>query len=102
MKELKFKREKETIFVNGQYMEVEIATTNIIRNIIHQPKEGGYTIKDIRDRLKIIEYLDKVDENKLDSTYIDHDSYELIRNLAKTSKWDVVSKSVIYFINSLT
>ena len=90
----KIKNKKTTIQgENGVLNYAELA-----KLCVNQPKQGGYTVTDMQQRLRILDKLDK----KGDVIEIEDADFEVLKPLVKNMKWAIIHKDLVDFVNYLT
>lgn len=98
MKTVELKTQQEEIHVAGKKQLVQLSTAELIIMAINCPKQGGFTIDDMTERLRIKDALDKnTDEQVL--TLEDND-FKNLSKLVKECRWNFISGFTLEFINS--
>jgi hypothetical protein len=77
-----------------------LSTLDLIKSVLEQRPPDGFTVDEMRKRIKI---LDKIEASGEGSTVIEFDDQEfaLISQLTKTFKWGLLDKFIIEFADSL-
>ena len=90
-------------------------TYELLRICINEQKpDGGFTVDEMMKRVRLLNKLEehqsmfKVEEGKFDDSYLEKSDvleledadYDLLRSLVLSSKWQVVSRSIVEFYNS--
>lgn len=99
MKTIELKNEKEKLVFNGQNVEIDMATLELIETVVNSPLKEGITASDMLSRIKI---LDKVRDIKNDpkapkELSLEDVDYKKLAEYVGAMKWSVVSRFVLEF-----
>lgn len=97
MKSIALKTTKETVMVNGENIEQEFKTIELIRGAVNFTPPGGFDAQDMMNRIRILDTIDKV--NGQEELSLEDRDYENLEKYVKSTKWGVISKTIIEFIN---
>lgn len=77
-----------------------LSTLDLIRSVLEQRPQDGFSVDEMRKRIKI---LDKLEDSGEGSSVIEFDDQEfaLISQLAKSFKWGMLDKFIVEFADSL-
>lgn len=73
----------------------QLSYGDLIKVLINTPKKDGYSIDEIRQRLKIIDQINSNNFNFEDSDFI------LIKNLVNNFKWGTMHIDIVEFANHI-
>lgn len=111
MKTIKLKVYKENI----QGKDMFLTTYDLLKSAINQPTQGGFSVEDMKKRLRLLSVLDQhkstfeiaekdFNDEKLNleaDLHIEDADYEILKGLFKEMKWGVVSQSILEIHDSL-
>ena len=89
---------KEGVVVLNGSMEKSATTKNLIEHTLNVLPDGGFTPRDLIDRSRIQEVLDKLKPNQKEIQLEDSD-FENLKKIVNASRWGIRGKDVIEFIN---
>ncbi len=98
MKSIQLQTVKETVSINGTETEQEFKTTELIKGAVNQQPAGGFDGKDMMERLRVLGALDKVNGDA--ELQLEDQDYENLKKYVKATKWGVLSKTIVEFINT--
>ena len=84
------------VFVNGKMTKGPITTLDLIEIAINSPIKGGYSITEMRERLRIKAATSKLDKDAVQLTLEDAD-YEKLKQLVTETRWGIVSQFIADF-----
>lgn len=99
MKTIKLKKVEEVIIHNNQEVKTEIKYSELLRVAINNPAQGGYTVSDMAQRIKLLDVVSKA-EGSEEVSFEDTD-FITLKNLVKETKWSIISKTIVDFVNEL-
>ncbi len=98
MKSIELKTVKETVSINGTETDQEFKTIELIKGAVNQQPAGGFDFQDMTDRLRILGALEKVNGDA--ELQLEDKDYENLIKYVKQTKWGVLSKTIVEFINT--
>jgi hypothetical protein len=95
MKSIQLKTAKEKVVVNGNEIEQEFKTIELIRQATNFTPPGGFNAADMINRIRILDVLEKANgELNLEDA-----DFENLKKYVKETRWGVISKTIVEFIN---
>lgn len=97
MKTVSLIKAAEKIIVNGKELDVDISTTELLRTIINNPVQGGFSVSEMMNRLKLLEIVEDGEKNNKPEIQFEDSDFTLLGKLAQETKWNILSKTIIAF-----
>ena len=99
MKTIKLKKVEEVVIHNNQEVRTEIKYSELLRVAINNPVQGGYTVSDMAQRIKLLDVVSKAaDSNEV---HFEDADYNVLKTLVKDTKWSIISKTIVDFVNEI-
>lgn len=99
MKTIELKKVSEKLIVNNAQVETEIKTIDLLKVAINAPAQGGYSVSEMSQRLRLFDAVDQAEKNNDGKVAFEDSDFEALKKLVKDTKWSVVSRSVVDFVN---
>lgn len=99
MKSIILKTTKETVMINGDNVEQEFKTVELIKAAVNFTPPGGFDFTDMSNRLRILSFIDNA--NGAEELALEDSDYDNLRQYVKATKWGVVSRTILEFVNNL-
>lgn len=118
MKTIKLRVGKEEIFLDQMKQPVILKTVDLLTNVINQPKEGGLSVSEMMQRLRILSLIEtqrKMFElptemllkdipeeyyKKTAQIKIEDEDYRVLSELVKNFRWGLIANFIVSFVNS--
>lgn len=98
MKTVQLKTVNEKLIINNQLSEIEIKYVDLLKMAINTPVQGGYSISEMSQRIRLIDTIDKAEKEGSTSIQFEDTDYIALAILMKDAKWSVISRSIIEFV----
>lgn len=99
MKTLELKKVEETVVVNNQQVKTEIQTSDLLKIAINSPVQGGYTVTEMAQRLKMLDIVDKAEKSNAIVVDFEDADFTVLAKLVKDTKWNVISRTIVDFVS---
>lgn len=99
MKILELKKFEEIVVVDNQQIKTEIKYSDLIKSAVNTPVEGGYTVSEIAQRIRILDIIESAEKIKADKVEFEDSDFSVLSNLVKNTKWSVISRTIVNFVN---
>lgn len=89
----------KTVSIRKHGKNPNLNTKNLIISALENPTEGGFSVTEMRNRLKV---MDKVDALNEESTVLELEDaeFETVKNAVKQVKWAILDKFIVEFDDS--
>lgn len=89
----------KTVSIRKHGKNPNLNTKNLIISALENPTEGGFSVTEMRNRLKV---MDKVDALNEESTVLELEDaeFETVKNAVKQVKWAILDKFIVEFEDS--
>lgn len=98
MKTIELKKVKEKVVVNNSQQEAEIKTIDLLKVAINAPSQGGYSVSEMSQRLKLLDVVDQAEKSNEDKVSFEDSDFEVLKKLVKDTKWAIISRTVVDFV----
>lgn len=102
MKSIILKRVEEvvmaTIKETTQSAKVEIATIDLLKIAINTPVQGGYSVSEMSQRIRLLDAVEKAEKEKATEIQFEDKDYEYLSILVKSTKWGIISRTIVEFV----
>ena len=99
MRKIELKKVEETVLINNKQIKTEISYSDLLKVAINAPAQGGYSVSEMSQRLKLFDAVDQAEKNNDGKVAFEDSDFEALKKLVKDTKWSVVSRSVVDFVN---
>lgn len=99
MKTLQLTKKKEDVVVNGQTLNLEISTIDLLKLVINAPVQGGYDVAGMLKRVKLLDKVEQAEKDKVEAIDLDEKEYQSFVEFASNAKWTIVSREIAEFLN---
>jgi hypothetical protein len=78
----------------------QLNTKALIKAVVEQPPQGGFTSSDMRSRIKVLDALDRLNEQ---STVLELEDaeHEVLKKCVKEMRWGIIDGFIIEFEDSI-
>lgn len=101
MKTIELKRTKEKVEVNTKEgvkeVNVDVRTTDLLKTAINNPTKNGYSVSEMRQRIKILDLIDEAEKTEATKLELEDVDFQALSQLVKETRWNVLSRSIIDF-----
>lgn len=104
MKSIELKTTIEQVFISGVKKEYEFSTLELIKTAANNCPPGGFAASDMMSRLRIIDAVESCEKqgSPADVINLEDNDYENLKKYVETTKWNVLSRSIVDFIKSFS
>jgi hypothetical protein len=99
MKTIQLKTTEEVVIQNNQQIKTEIKTIELLKVALNSPVQGGYTVSDMAQRIKILDNIEKADKANSTEFQLEDTDYQALATLVRDTKWSVISRTIVNFVN---
>jgi len=100
MQTVHLKTTKEDVVLGDQKVTIELSTQELLKTVINHTPEGGYTASEMLMRIKLLDKVEYAEKNNENLIQFEDTQYEHLSKLVKQTKWGVVSRTILEFIES--
>lgn len=107
MKKIQIKKTTEKLLINGSLTDVEISTLELIKTAVNYnpPGSGGFSVQEMSSRFRILDAVEEFEKNEnpesSDTLLLEDADYENLKMYVTNTRWGVISKTIIDFVENL-
>jgi len=80
--------------------ERELSYADLIRTSVQNPPQGGFSVKEMKDRMRILDAVDLAEKNKAEIQLEDADAERLAACVAQM-RWAVLDPAIVGFCDEV-
>ncbi len=102
MKTVSLKKVEEVVIITikeaTQPAKIEIATTDLLKIAINSPVQGGYSVSEMLQRIKLLDTVEKAEKENATEVQFEDADYQTLGALVKSTKWGIISRTIVEFV----
>lgn len=87
------------IVQDNKEIKAGIKYSELIKVALNSPIQGGYTISDISQRVKLLDILQKAEKEGSKDLVLEDADFLALSKILHETKWNVVSRTILNLVN---